>query len=331
MAADHRCLVVPAPSTGRAPISARSSRRWASPRCSCRRWPASSPTNGSTPRSLYGLFQIAGAIVLFIVPLIDNPAIAVLGDAAQHVLLHADDLAGDHGGLQRAQARRRLTWSPCIRRSAYGARSASSPPLDGEPAQLETSAAQFHVAAGASLLLGLYAFTLPECPPQLVPRTAAAWPIAGADLVRAVQGSQHGGVLHLRHAARCRVAADQCLWRHLPARLRQVAAYKDLLTVRYPAIIISISQILRDAFILAIPFFLKRFGIKAVMTMSMLAWVLRFGLFAYGNPAGGLWMIVLSCIVYGMAFDFFNISGSAVRREPEPTRRSAPARRACSC
>jgi NHS family xanthosine MFS transporter len=63
-------------------------------------------------------------------------------------------------------------------------------------------------------------------------------------------------------------------------------------------------------FILAIPFFLKRFGIKNVMLISMLAWVLRFGLFAYGNPAEGLWMIILSCIVYGMAFDFFNISGS---------------------
>lgn len=44
--------------------------------------------------------------------------------------------------------------------------------------------------------------------------------------------------------------------------------------------------------------------------MSMLAWVLRFGLFSFGDPAGGLWMILLSCAVYGMAFDFFNISGS---------------------
>ena len=42
----------------------------------------------------------------------------------------------------------------------------------------------------------------------------------------------------------------------------------------------------------------------------MIAWVLRFGLFAYGDPASGLWMIIISCIVYGMAFDFFNISGS---------------------
>jgi len=63
-------------------------------------------------------------------------------------------------------------------------------------------------------------------------------------------------------------------------------------------------------FILTIPFFLKKFGIKKVMLFSMLAWVLRFGLFGYGNPGEGLWMIILSCIVYGMAFDFFNISGS---------------------
>ena len=72
----------------------------------------------------------------------------------------------------------------------------------------------------------------------------------------------------------------------------------------------SISQISETLFILAIPFFLKRFGIKQVMLISMLAWVLRFGLFAYGNPVEGLWMIIVSCIVYGMAFDFFNISGS---------------------
>ena len=72
----------------------------------------------------------------------------------------------------------------------------------------------------------------------------------------------------------------------------------------------SISQISETVFIVTIPFFLKRFGIKKVMLFSMIAWVLRFGLFAYGNPGDGLWMIILSCIVYGMAFDFFNISGS---------------------
>src|SRR5690606_31457251 len=62
-------------------------------------------------------------------------------------------------------------------------------------------------------------------------------------------------------------------------------AYKDLFVVKYPAIIMSISQISETLFILAIPFFLRRFGIKQVMLFSILAWVLRFGLFAYGDPA----------------------------------------------
>jgi NHS family xanthosine MFS transporter len=103
-----------------------------------------------------------------------------------------------------------------------------------------------------------------------------------------------------------------------------VAEYKDTMAVKYPAIIMSISQISETLFILAIPFFLRRFGIKQVMLISMIAWVLRFGLFAYGNPADGLWMIILSCIVYGMAFDFFNISGSLfVETETNPTIRAS--------
>lgn len=74
--------------------------------------------------------------------------------------------------------------------------------------------------------------------------------------------------------------------------------------------LISISQISETLCILLIPFFLRRFGIKVVLLISMLAWVLRFGLFGLGDTGGGLWMLVLSCVVYGIAFDFFNISGS---------------------
>ena len=94
------------------------------------------------------------------------------------------------------------------------------------------------------------------------------------------------------------------------SEFEKIPQYADSFVVKYSTIIMSISQISETLFILAIPFFLKRFGIKQVMLISMLAWVLRFGLFAYGDPEGGLWMIILSCIVYGMAFDFFNISGS---------------------
>ena len=99
----------------------------------------------------------------------------------------------------------------------------------------------------------------------------------------------------------------------------KIPEFKDLLAVKFPAIIMSISQISETLFILTIPFFLRRFGIKKVMLFSMFAWVLRFGLFGFGNPDGGLWMIILSCIIYGMAFDFFNISGSLyVETQSEP-------------
>ena len=90
----------------------------------------------------------------------------------------------------------------------------------------------------------------------------------------------------------------------------KIPEYSNSFVVKYSTIVMSVSQISETLFILAIPFFLKRFGIKQVMLISMIAWVLRFGLFAFGDPSGGLWMIFLSCIVYGMAFDFFNISGS---------------------
>lgn len=95
--------------------------------------------------------------------------------------------------------------------------------------------------------------------------------------------------------------------------------YAESFAVKHSNILISLSQISETLFILAIPFFLRRFGIKQVMLISMFAWVLRFGLFGIGNPGSGLSLLVLSMIVYGMAFDFFNISGSLfVDREAKP-------------
>ena len=79
----------------------------------------------------------------------------------------------------------------------------------------------------------------------------------------------------------------------------------------FSTIILSISQMSETLFILAIPFFMKKFGIKNVMLFSMIAWVLRFGLFGLaGNDVAGFTLIITSCIIYGMAFDFFNISGA---------------------
>ena len=100
--------------------------------------------------------------------------------------------------------------------------------------------------------------------------------------------------------------------------------YKGTFGVEHANILISLSQASETLCILLIPFFLRKFGIKKVMLISMVAWVLRFGLLGTGNPGGGVWMLVLSMIVYGVAFDFFNISGSLfVENETDSSIRSS--------
>ncbi|MEO6149911.1 MAG: nucleoside permease [Mucilaginibacter sp.] len=175
----------------------------------------------------------------------------------------------------------------------------------------EVSANQFYIAGAVAFALGLYAFTLPECSPLL--RKGSGMLAAGKlgmnafSLFKTPRFAIFFAFSLLLGAALQLTNAYGDTYIHDFGR---VAAYKDTITVKYPAIIMSISQISETLFILAIPFFLRKFGIKYVMLLSMLAWVIRFGLFAFGDPAGGLWMIISSCIVYGMAFDFFNISGS---------------------
>lgn len=170
---------------------------------------------------------------------------------------------------------------------------------------------QFYIAGIGAVLLGLYAFTLPPCKPQrLTKENASLTETLGLESFKLFGNYKMalffifsmflGGALQLTNAYGD-VFLDE--FKHFPK-------YASSFVVEYSTIIMSISQISETLFILAIPFFLKRFGIKQVMLISMFAWVLRFGLFAYGDPLGGLWMIILSCVVYGMAFDFFNISGS---------------------
>lgn len=175
----------------------------------------------------------------------------------------------------------------------------------------KASGNMFYISATASILLGLYSFTLPKCPPQkLISSDASFMETLGLNAFKLFANYKMalffifsmflGAALQLTNMYGDTFLSD----------FAKIPEYADLFVVKHSTIIMSISQISETLFILAIPFFLKRFGIKQVMLISMLAWVLRFGLFAFGNPAGGLWMIVLSGIVYGMAFDFFNISGS---------------------
>lgn len=173
------------------------------------------------------------------------------------------------------------------------------------------SANQFYIAGAFAIILGIYSFTLPKCPPQNKGSKNSSWIEAFGLNAFKLFGNYKmalfflfsmflGAALQLTNMYGDTFLSD----------FEKTPLYQDSFVVRYSTIIMSISQISETLFILAIPFFLKRFGIKKVMLISMFAWVLRFGLFGLGNPTDGLWMIILSCIVYGMAFDFFNISGS---------------------
>lgn len=171
---------------------------------------------------------------------------------------------------------------------------------------------QFYIAGIAAVFLGIYALVaLPKNPPAKSSTEGKSLSqLLGLDAFKLFKHKQMaifflfsmllGAALQLTNAYGDTYLSD----------FAKVPEYADSFVVKYSTIILSISQISETLFILAIPFFLSRFGIKRVMLMSMAAWVLRFGLFGFGNPTDNLWMIILSCVVYGMAFDFFNISGS---------------------
>lgn len=175
-----------------------------------------------------------------------------------------------------------------------------------------TNGNQFIIAAVAAIGLGIYSFTLPKCPPQKSISADAPWyEQLGLNAFKLFGNSKMalffifsmflGAALQLTN-----MYGDSFLY-----GFSSVPEFSNSFVVKNSTIILSISQISETVFILAIPFFLKRFGIKNVMMFSMVAWVLRFGLFAYGDPTAlGTTLIIISCIVYGMAFDFFNISGS---------------------
>lgn len=170
---------------------------------------------------------------------------------------------------------------------------------------------QFYIAGFTAVVLGIYAFTLPACPPQnLIGKDATLIESLGLNAFKLFANYKMALFFLFSMFLGVALQLTNMYGDTFLSDFANVPQYKDSFVVKYSTIILSISQLSETVFILAIPFFLKRFGIKIVMMMSMLAWVFRFGLFAFGDPSGNLWMIIISCIIYGMAFDFFNISGS---------------------
>jgi len=175
---------------------------------------------------------------------------------------------------------------------------------------------QFYVSAIAGIAMGLYSFTITKCPPAKTNEKKSLASSLGLDAF--VLFKQRKMLIFFVFAMLLGAALQITNTFGLPFLDDFAKTYPQSFAVTHPGLLSSVAQISETLFILTIPFFLKRFGIKQVMIMSIFAWVFRFGLFGIGNPGTGFPFLVLSMIVYGMAFDFFNISGSLfVEREAD--------------
>lgn len=170
---------------------------------------------------------------------------------------------------------------------------------------------QFFACAAWGILLALYANTLPKCP--ICRGTEGKKSLVEALGLRAfLLFKQKKMALFFIFSMLLGVSLQITNGFANPflTSFGAIPEYSDTFGVQHANLLISLSQISETCCILLIPYFLGRFGIKRVMLIAMGAWVLRFGLFGLGNPGSGVWMFILSMLVYGVAFDFFNVSGS---------------------
>lgn len=174
----------------------------------------------------------------------------------------------------------------------------------------QASAMQFMQCAAVGFILGLYAFTMPSCPTNQSNEKKSLAEALGLNAFALFKQKKMALFFIFSILLGVSLQITNGFANPFISDFGQVAEYADTFGVKHANILISLSQVSETLCILLIPFCLKRFGIKKVMLMAMFAWVLRFGLFGLGNPGGGVWMFLLSMIVYGVAFDFFNVSGS---------------------
>lgn len=170
---------------------------------------------------------------------------------------------------------------------------------------------QFIVSGALSIVLCLYALSLPNCPCK--PKTAEVQSFADSTGLSAFKLFKNGQFAIFFIFSMLLGAALQITNGYANTFITSFADnhdYANTWGANNANALISLSQLSETLCILLIPFFMKKFGIKRVMLIAMFAWVFRFAFFGLGNPGSGVWLFVLSCIVYGMAFDFFNISGS---------------------
>lgn len=177
-------------------------------------------------------------------------------------------------------------------------------------AEFQTSYMQLFTSAAFSFIMAVYALTMPKCPTSKAPKEGSwveTWGLQAFALFKKKQMAVFF-IFSMLLGASLQVTNGYA--NPYITFFKDLPAYADAFFAANANLLISLSQVSETLCILLIPVCLKRFGIKGVMLISMFAWVLRFGFFGLGNAGDGVWLFILSCVVYGVAFDFFNISGA---------------------
>ncbi len=183
---------------------------------------------------------------------------------------------------------------------------------------------QFFVSAVLGILLFLYSFTLPDCPVNKSGEKKSLYDALGLKAFSLFKNKKMAVFFIFSMLLGVSLQITNGYANPFITSFKNIPGFTTTWGANHANALISLSQVSETLCILLIPFFLKRFGIKKVMLMSMFAWFLRFGFFGVGNPGGGVWMFVSSMIVYGIAFDFFNVSGSLfVDKETDKSIRSS--------
>ena len=170
--------------------------------------------------------------------------------------------------------------------------------------------AQFFVSAFLGIVLSAYSFTLPHCPTNKSDEKQTLYDALGLKAFALFKDKKMAIFFVFSMLLGISLQITNGYANPFITSFKDIPQYADSWGANNANALISLSQVSETLCILLIPFCLKRFGIKKVMLMAMFSWFLRFGLFAVGDPGSGVWMFILSMIVYGVAFDFFNVSGS---------------------
>lgn len=174
--------------------------------------------------------------------------------------------------------------------------------------QFQTNAYQLITSAVLSFILAAYALTMPACPVKKGAKNSISDAL-GLKAFRLFKQKRMAIFFIFSMLLGVSLQITNSYGNTFITSFENLAEFADTWGAHNANALISLSQVSETLCILLIPFCLKRFGIKGVMLMSMFAWVLRFGFFGLGNTGSGLSLLILSCIVYGVAFDFFNVSG----------------------